>query len=262
MSTRFYVQNVLAFAIFTVMACPVMALDWTSQETLSPYIQFCTEYKQSPYAYPGTPIIKAWKANLADLAMINQGIRADASYRARTGIAEAAYAKSILQGLPQNFWGSSCVDWRDPQYAVKAYRYLVENQGFNPNAVCVAMAQNGLGADAGTLRRTFRLYFPAIRVGNTISVFVDRAYLDAVGVAPQTLYHTHITDCTGTYGLTVGMMYSPWPIASGPYTNITITVPSTPDDTADVLDHRGQGNGHMDNGKQTIYDRGNSAHGL
>lgn len=188
---KLYKNVVTVLAVLVVFGVTsAMALDWTSSESLSPYVQFNVEYKQSPYG--GSAIPKAWKANLADLALVNQGVRADASYRARTGIAEATYAKSILQGLPQSFWGSSFIDWRDPQYAVKAYRFLVENQGFDPKAVCIAMAQNGLGASSGTgLARTFRLYFPAIRVGNTISVFVDREYLDAVAFRLRLISYPH-----------------------------------------------------------------------
>jgi len=226
------------------------ALTFGSVETLSPYIKFVADTK---YNSCSMPVAKPWKANLAELAILNQGLREP--YKGRTGVAEAEYMRSILQGLPQEFWGGY-VDWRNPEYAVRVYRYLVETMGFDPNAVGIMMSQDGFGVDSYK-PRNFRLYSPAIKVGNSVIVFLDREYLDAVGVPPEAMHHSQFTGMNPAVQAKNLMVYSPWPKETPTKVSMTITTDST---NCGCDNHRGKGNDHCDNGRQTIDDRGNSNH--
>ena len=203
---RTFVTAVAMLVMF--VSSSAMALTFNSQEILSPAVQVVQDVKGNSCSMP---VVKAWKSNLADLAFYNEGLRTP-EYQARTGISELNYMQSILQGLPQSFWGSY-VDWRNPAYAVKAYRYLVEVMGFDPNQVGVMMSQDGFGVNSYK-PRNFRLYFPAIKVANNVVVFLDRDYLDSVGVPPNAMHHSQFVNSKETLQASKLREYSPWAVAS------------------------------------------------
>lgn len=246
-----HVTNVLMIlAVSLVISNPVMALTFTSQETLSPVIQFVPDTKWNSCSLP---VAKAWKSNFADWAFYNEGLRTP-EYQAKTGISEANYMQSIIQGLPSSFWGSY-VDWRNPAHAVKVYRYMVEVMGFDPNQVGVMMSQDGFGVTSYK-PRNFRIYSPAIKVGNSVIVFLDKEYLDSVGVPPENMHHSQLVTAKETLQARNYVEYSPWPKQSSAKISMTIVV----DTVATGPDHRGGGNDHLDNGKNPIELRGNSSH--
>mgnify|MGYP001767835979 CR=1 FL=1 len=149
-----------------------------------------------------------------------------------SGITEPTYAKSLLSGLPQGFWGNY-VDWRNVQYALKGMNYLIEVAGFDPQNTGIAMIQDGYGVTSG-FHQTFRIYFPAVLKDNVVNIIIDREYLEAIGVAPETVRLIWFTNQTKTSWTGKEPFLHPYPVETS-----IVTVTAIADCGCDH-DNRGQ----------------------
>ena len=252
---KFKFANVLMLLASTmVISVNAQAFDFS---TLSPTVQFSQNTVKDARL---SLMAKSWKVCDAELPV--QALRV--KYSARTGISEATFMMSILNGLPQNFWGNY-LDWRDYSHAFKAYSYLVETCGFDPKVIGIAEIQDGYGVNSG-FHQQFRMYFPCITLNGKTTIMLDRDYLESVGVPPETTRLVVYTDVVGSWGFSKEQTLNPWPKVSiataatvaTPVVPVPVTIMTTPDCGCD--NHRGNGNSHCDNGKQTVDQRGNSSH--